>query len=98
MRNFIKIGGISFFFDQYAFIDTAENLYSKVMKKNGIKIKRCSSFVKQGTDIRLIICKIRKIDSVKFERTIGKVRDMAFLLGYKEYDAMCQKLIEIESG
>lgn len=95
MRNYIKLCGISLFSDQYAFVDTAEKLYLRVMMKNGIKIKRSSSFVKPGTEIRLIICKVRKKDSTKFESAIGKVRDMALLFGYKEYDAMCKQLIEI---
>lgn len=95
MRNYIKLGGISLFFDQYAFVDTAEKLYSRVLLKHGIKIKTGSAFIKSGTDIRLITCKIRKKDSMKFENAIGDVRNMALLLGYKEYDAMCKQLIEI---
>ena len=95
MRNYIKLGCLSFFSDQYAFMDTAEKFYLRVMMENGLKIKRSSSFVKAGTEIRLIICRVRKKDSMKFESVIGKVRDMALLLGYKEYDAMCKQLIEI---
>ena len=65
------------------------------MEEHGLKIKKCSAFTKRGTNILLVVCKIRKNDELKFESVIGNIRNMALLLGYKEYDAMCEQLCNI---
>ncbi len=98
MKNYIRLKGKLPFCNQYLFVDTSEKLFVRVMSDSGIKIRSNSVFIKSGTDIQLIICKIRKKDSEKFESIIGNVRNMALLLGYHDYDTTCEQLSEIGSG
>ena len=94
MKNYVRLSCCSLFNYQYAFIDTAERLYVKILAENGIRIKNCMTYFKEGSKLRLIICKIRKCDALRFEELIGTVRNKALLLGYNDYDDLCELLTE----
>ncbi len=85
------------FSSKFVFVDTGDHFYERLMKNEGIALRHIREFTKEGSPFRLIICRIRNCDKTSFCESIIKIRDMALLLGYREYDDMCRLMQSCES-
>ena len=97
MKNFVRVRGTSVFSVCYAFVDTEEHNYVTFFSDAGIKVKKKKVFIKPGTGLRLVVCKILKRDIEAFEKKVAEVRNRALLLGYTNYDEFCVKLCELDA-
>ncbi len=98
MKNYMQLSGFSIFCIRYVFVDTAEQLYKRLFAGNGVRLKSVREYVKNGSELRIVICKIMKADKEQFEDLVKQIRNDALILGHKDYDAMCRLLSNIEQG
>lgn len=97
MKNYIRLEK-TILGRKYVFVDTVEKLYKRVFASSGIKARGIEEYIKQGSDIRLVRCIIRRKEIEQFERLVLEIRNKALLLGNKEYDGACEMLCKMESG
>ncbi len=97
MKNYLMLKGFSPFCLKYVFIDTRELIYIRLFRDAGIKVKETWEDTKEGSGLRLIICRILKKDKRKFEEIVTQIRDRAFLLGHFDYDEACELLQSMEN-
>ena len=98
MKNYLRLKSWSIAWVSYIFIDTAELLYTRLVSDKGVRIKSIREYQKAGSGLRLIICRVLKRDTSKFEEMIPDIRNKALLLGYVDYDDACAMLSQIERG
>ncbi len=92
MVNYLKLDCFSLFRSKFVFVDTADFISANLLKDSGIFVKRVRVMKKKDSPYRLILCKIRKKDELNFIAALGKLRDMALIMGYQDYDCICEKL------
>ncbi len=83
---------------KYVFVDTVDHLYKQIFPSCGIKIRTVREYIREGSPLKLVICKVLRRDIDQFEVVINEVRNKALLLGYREYDEACEMLIKMERG
>ncbi len=98
MKNYLMLKGFSLFSKKYVFVDTRELIYIRLFRDAGIKVKETWEYAKEGSGLRLIICRILMKDKERFEKTVTQIRDRAFLLGHADYDKACELLQNMERG
>ena len=98
MKNYLMLKGFSLFSQNYVFVDTRELLYIRLFRDAGIKVKETWEYAKEGSGLRLIICRILKKDRQKFEDTVISIRNKALLMGHSDYDEACEMLQGMEEG
>lgn len=96
-KNYIMLSTVSFCYIQYVFIDTIDHIYESIMKRSGIILKDIKEYIKKDSPFRLIACRVRKADKELFCRALCQVKNMAMLLGYREYNDMCSLMCSCES-
>ena len=94
----MQLSGMSIFCLRYVFVDTAEQLYKRLFPSSGVRLRSVREYVKKGTELRIVICKIMKSDKEQFEALVKQIRNDALLLGHRDYDDMCILLSGIEHG
>lgn len=82
----------SLFSKFYVFIDTSDHFYKQVFEGKGITVKAVKEYSKSDSHFRLILCRINKKDEHSFINTIGQIYNKALLLGYTDYEKMCNLL------
>ncbi len=97
MKNYLRLEK-TFTGRKYVFVDTVDHFYKQVFPSCGIKIRKCREYIREGSALRLVICKVLRRDIDQFEVVINEVRNKALLLGYREYDEACEMLIKMERG
>ncbi len=97
MKNYLMFKDFSIFFQKYIFVDVEELLYERLLRDAGVRIKEAWEYAKKGSSLKLIICRIPKKDREKFESAVGRIRNNALLMGYRDYDETCQKLQDLEN-
>ena len=94
----MQLGGLSIFYLRYVFVDTAEQLYKRIFQGSGVKLKSIREYVKNGTGLRIVICRIMRPDKERFEEMVEHIRNSALLLGHSDYDEICKMLLDLEKG
>ena len=92
MDNCIRIRSWSPFHFRVIIIDTKEYVSTRILTNYGIRpwnIKRMSN---SSTPFRLVECSIRKKDVEKFIEALEGIRNSILVMGYRDYDQMCDKL------
>ncbi len=92
MTNYLQIRGRRLFSPTYVFIDTKEHIFVNLMNENSVSIKNVKESARPGSPFRLIFCDVKKKDIGKFQDALNKLRNKALLLGYRDYDGVCEKL------
>ena len=92
MKNYLRLKTWSFTNAGYVFVDTVQMFYKKIFLDEGIKPRRIREYHKQHSDLKLIECIVHKQDVKKLEEIFPLIRKKALLLGYRDYDEMCEKL------
>ena len=96
MKNYLVIKDFSIFSQKYVFVDVDELLYIRIFREAGVRIKETWEYAKEGSGLKLIICRILKKDREKFEKVVGRIRDSALLMGYRDYEEACEMLQDME--
>ena len=92
MDNYLKLRCFSPAHEKYIYLDTGDFLSADLMTKAGVFQRRVRVMAKKNSPYRLIICKIRKKDEPRFLSALEELRNKALILGYQDYDSMCEKL------
>ncbi len=98
MKNYLMLKSFSLRSQKYIFVDVDERLYIRILREAGVRVKETWEFAKEGSGLKLIICRILKRDRYEFEKVIGRIRDRALLMGYRDYDEACEMLRSIEGS
>ncbi|MBE5850306.1 MAG: hypothetical protein E7298_09135 [Lachnospiraceae bacterium] len=96
MDNFIRVRCFSPFHHRYIFVDTKDYVSIRLFAAADIGVSHIKEMLKRGSPYRLIVCHVRKKDLDKFYDALGKLRNNVMILGYKDYDKVCEKLKEGE--
>lgn len=94
MKNFWKLGDVSLFTVPYMYIDHNSYLADPLLAEHKISMRFKGEMVKKSSPYRVIFCRVRKRDAVKFEEILEKLTNKMLLLGHTEYPQFCG---EIES-
>ena len=92
MDNCVMVRCRSPFHYRFVFIDTREYVSARIFVEKGIKVSRIREMVRRDSPFRLIICSIRKKDLEKFEQALEIIRNRVLLLGYRDYETICDEL------
>lgn len=95
-KNYLQLHCYSPFSYFYVFVDTIDHIYERVMSSSGIILKSVKEYVKDGSPFTLISCYVRKKDDPLFCDAVQQIRKKALLLGYREYDEVCQLMQQSE--
>ena len=92
MVNYLKLDTFSLLCAEYVFVDTKDYLSCRLFSDAGIRIQRFRIMSKKNSPYRLIIAKIRKKSESQFVEVMEKLRNHALIMGYREYDEICETL------
>lgn len=98
MKNYLRLKTCSFSNARYVFVDTVQLFYRKLFFDACIKPRKTREYHKRNSNIRLIECTIHRGDTKRCEEMFPEIRNKALLLGYSEYDEVCELLRTIEEG
>ncbi len=98
MNNCIRVRCFSPFHYRFIFVDTKDHVSIRLLAAADIGVSRVKQMMKRGSPYRLIVCQVRKKDLDKFYEVIEKLRNSIMILGYRDYDKVCEKLKEAESN
>ena len=96
MDNCVRLRCRSPFHYRYIFLDTKDYASIRLFAEVDIGVSHVKEMMKKGSPYRLIICSIRKKDHDKFREALKKLRNNVLLLGYRDYDKVCEDLKEVE--
>ena len=97
MNNYIRVGCFSPFHHRFIFVDTKDYVSIRLLAAADIGVSHVKEMMKRGSPYRLIVCHVRKKDLDKFYEVLKKLRNRILILGYKDYDKVCDDLKEAES-
>ncbi len=92
MDNCVMVRCRSPFHYRFVFVDTKEYVSARIFVDKGIKVSRIREMERRDSPFRLIICSIRKKDLEKFVQALEVIKNSVLLLGYREYDTICDEL------
>jgi len=99
LNNYCKIKTFSPFTYTYVFIDSDAHLADQLFVRNGVPVKFIGEYVREKSQYKIIICKIRKKYEDSFLKSLSEMFNKALLLGYRDYSEYCQSFNEmIESS
>ena len=86
MKNYYKLQSPSIFKFQYVFLDSEDYLADQLFIKYNVK---------ENSPYHVIFCKIRKRDEKKFLDALSEMYDKMLLMGYKDYQEVCDNFIRV---
>ena len=92
-----KIQTYSPFKYRFVYLDTMEYLSELIFHKNNIDVSFEKIFQKGKLPYVVIICKFKKKDLKKFEKSMEDLRKRCITLGYKDYDQISTELNKVMS-
>lgn len=99
MKNYWRMRDFSLFSVFYAYVEHCSYRADRLFVQNKVRIKFKGECVKEEVPYRIVLCKVRKKDTARFEEALDKHKDNMLLLGYKDYlDVCCEITKMIEEG
>ncbi len=98
MKNFWKISSFSPFTKLYAYVDHNSYLADSIFDQNKVSMKFKKEMTKRDSQFCIIFCKVPKRDIERFEESLAKLKDKMILLGYNEYDCVCNEIGKLIEG
>lgn len=92
MENFWKIKELSIITVPYAYIDHSSYLADKLFAERKIRMKYKKEYKRDGSQYRIIMCRVLKKDTGKFEEALEKLKNKMLLLGHTDYEDVCQEV------
>lgn len=94
MKNFIKLGGFSFFHYNYMYIDSSKYLADSLLTKNKLSIKFKGDYISPDGKYIVVFCKVKKDDEKKFNQTMEELERKMLLCGYTDYTSYYKDLFK----
>lgn len=91
MSNYLKLKTFSPFSYQFMYLDTADHLADNIFIKNELPVKFCGDFVKENENYSIIVCKIKKNDFEKFDKSMEELEKKMLLMGNVDYVEKCNE-------
>ena len=98
--NFIQLRKLSLRYDYYVYVDTKEYLADSILHNEYISMK----FLREGEippekfkfaeNYIIVICKVKKDFSEKFEIAMKNFSNKMLILGYKDYEKESSEIIK----
>ena len=95
LDNYFKLKTISPFTYSYMFLDCDEYLADQLFIKYKVTVDFGDEYVKENSPYHVIFCKIRKRDEKKFLDALSEMYDKMLLMGYKDYQEVCDNFIRV---
>ena len=97
--NFWKLADLSILTVPYAYVDHFSYLADNLFVQEKVRVKFKGEFEKEGSPYRIIMCRVSKRDTERFEEALEKLKNKMLVMGYRDYDQVCSnigKLIDDE--
>ena len=78
MKNFLRLGGLSILSVQYMYIDHKDYLADFLLAQNHVSVHFGDEFSREDSPYRIILCKVRRKDTAKFEKSMESLYYMDF--------------------
>lgn len=96
MGNYIELHKFSLFNRYYLVIDTDRETMASIVSAHNIRFRTVKAFLNRSTEKYMVrICKVRKSDCDRFESLMPQLHNTALLLGYKEYEDICDEVARL---
>ena len=95
LKNYYKLQSPSFFKFQYVFLDSEDYLADQLFIKYKVTVDFGDEYVKENSPYHVIFCKIRKRDEKKLLDALSEMYDKMLLMGYKDYQEVCDNFIRV---
>lgn len=92
MKNYRLLSNKGLFLKKYMYIEADEKMSASVFKKFNINVFRHKEYSKPDSKIRLVECKIPKIEEAKFLIAMEELKRNSLIMGYREYPSLCELL------
>ncbi len=90
-KNYITLTRFPFRFRHYAYFDAPDNLADSLFYRHKVRVYFGDEYGKDGTEYKIIFCKIKKKDEDKFLAALGELSNKMILFGHSDYDEFCQE-------
>ena len=94
MKNFLRLDGLSILSVQYMYIDHKNYLADFLLAQNHVSVHFGDEFSREDSPYRIIICKVKKKDSVEFEKSMELLCNKMLLFGHNDYMEFCNNIME----
>lgn len=95
MQNYWRLSDFYLFSVAYAYVDHNSYLADQVFIQDKITVKYTGEMVDENSSYCIVLCKVRKKDAVRFEASLGKLKNKMLLMGYRDYPDACDKIAKI---
>lgn len=101
MKNCWRLSDFSFFSVYYAYADHNSYLAEPLLNQNRLRVQYKGEMVHKDLPYCLVMCKVRKKDTERFEEVLGELKNKMLLTGHRDYIDFCEeigKIVENESA
>ena len=99
MKNYWRMRAFSIFSVPYAYVDHSSYQADGLLVQNKVRVKFKGEFAKAESPYCIILCKVRKKDTGRFEEALEKLKNKMLLLGYRDYPDVCSEITKmLEEG
>ena len=88
----LPIHTLSPFHQRFVYIDLPEYLADTIFIQNKIHVKFEKEWKKPDNPYIIILCKIKKKDKEKFEKSLKELERKMLLMGHSDYQEMCKNI------
>ena len=85
MKNFLRLDGRSILSVPYMYIDHKDYLADSLLTQNHVSVRFGSEFSRDNSPYRIILCKVRRKDTAKFEKSMESLYNKMLLFGHNDY-------------
>lgn len=99
MKNYWRMKDFSIFSVLYAYVDHSSYQADGLLAQNKVRVKFKGEFAKAESSYCIVICKVRKKDTGRFEEALEKLKNKMLLLEYRDYPDVCGEITNmLEEG
>jgi len=92
MKNYWRMKEFSLFTVPYAYVDHSSYQADGLLAQNKVRMKFKGEFAKAESPYCIILCKVRRKDTGRFEEALEKLKNKMLLLGYRDYPDVCSEI------
>ena len=94
MKNFLRLDGLSILSVQYMYIDYKDYLADSLLAQNHVSVHFGDEFSREDSPYRIILCKVRRKDTAKFEKSMELLCNKMLLFEHSDYMGFCNNIME----
>lgn len=92
MINYWKMSNFSIRSVWYAYVDHKSYLADSLFVERHVHVTFKEEMMKADSQYRIVLCKVLKKDTAKFEEALDKLKNKMFLLGHTDYPKICDEI------